>query len=91
MNYRWLFDEEKFIYRELQGVYVIFNLNSENYYSLDEVGNFVFSLLLEGKTTSEIEGAVSQKYKIVDETTIKKDVRDFIRQLQTKGMICAIT
>lgn len=90
MNSPWVFDEEKFIYRELGGEYVILNLNTEHYYSFDEVGSFVFSLMLRGKTISEIEDAVLQKYKTVDEKIIKKDVRDFIEQLQTKGMICAV-
>jgi len=90
MNSPWVFDEEKFIYRELGGEYVILNLNTEHYYSFDEVGSFVFSLMLRGKTISEIEDAVLQKYKTANEKMVKKDVRNFIRQLQTKEIICAI-
>ena len=78
------------MYRELEGEYILLNLNTERYYMLNEVGSFIFSLILAGKTIPEIEEAISRKYKTADEKMIKQDVRDFIRQLQTKRMVCTV-
>ena len=89
MNSRWIFDEDNFIQRELEGEFIVLNLKTENYYTLDTTGSFIFGLLLEGKTTFEIEDAVSGKYKTVDQKIIQKDTRNFIQQLQTKKMIYA--
>ncbi len=87
MKSRLVFNDDQFLQRKMNGEYIIFNLKTEHYYTLDGVGNLIFGLLLEGKIIQEIERSISNAYKMVDEQTLKQDIRDFIRQLSTKNMI----
>ena len=73
-------------YKEMDAKSVLLDLESGSYYTLNEMGNFVWSLL-DGKTNpAQLAQAVTEKYE-VDSETAGNDVRDLILRLRKEGLI----
>jgi len=71
---------------DLQGESIVLGLDKGLYYSLDEVGALVWSLLPEPRRVTEIRDRVVAEFD-VDEPTCERDVLAFLDQLQTEGLI----
>ena len=73
-------------YKEMDAKSVLLDLESGSYYTLNEMGNFVWSLL-DGKTSpAQLVKAVTETYDI-DSETAGSDVTDLILRLRKEGLI----
>jgi hypothetical protein len=70
----------------LDGEVVILGFKSGSYYSLDQVGAFVWSLLQKPQKVSVIRDAILNEYDI-DVQRCEQDLIDLLNDLADKGLI----
>ena len=72
--------------QELQGESVLLNVNTENYYGLDEVGTRMWVVLSEASSISQAIDILLLEYD-VDRERLVKDVCEFVSRLLRKELI----
>ena len=72
--------------QELQGESVLLNVNTENYYGLDEVGTRMWSVLSEAPSIADAIDKLLEEYE-VDRTTLESDVDELLTELLEKKLI----
>lgn len=77
---------ENVLSQEIQDEVVLLNLENESYYSLNLVGSRMWQLLIEKEN---VETAVQQLLKlfVVDETTLRRDVKNLLDELVREGLL----
>ena len=65
---------------------VILNLRTKYYYTVNQVGLFIWNLIEQGKSRAEIIAAVTNEFA-VDPTTAQQDLDDLMGQLQKEELI----
>lgn len=73
----------------IDGEAVIINLDSGNYYSLVEVGSFIWGLVDKGASASEVQNVVLQTYQ-GDATDIDLGVQSLLAELQQENLIVPV-
>ena len=68
---------------------VIINLDSGNYYSLMEVGSFIWGLVEKGASASEVQHLVQQTYD-GEAQDIDRGVQELLAQLQQENLIVPV-
>ncbi len=71
---------------ELEGESIVLDVQSGQYYGLNEVGSCIFQFLDTPKRVSEIIDYLGDQYD-VERETLKKDVEKFIAALSERKMI----
>ena len=71
---------------DLAGEAVILNYKDGAYYGLDTIGAFVWSLIQQPKTVSEIQSSIINEYD-VDPELCEKDLVELLEQLASKELI----
>ena len=66
---------------------VVLNLESGIYFGLDSVGTRIWELLTEGNSFTEICDTMTEEFN-VDRDTLEEDVKELVRTLKDKGLIC---
>lgn len=72
--------------RGLDGESVLLNLATEQYFGLDEVGTQMWSVLTSSRSVHEGFETLSREYD-VDAEALRKDVRRFLDDLLSCGLI----
>lgn len=71
---------------DLEGEAVILDTDASEYYSLNEVGTRIWTLLQEPRTLDEIVDALLEKYS-VDRDQCEEDVRELLGQMMEKDLL----
>jgi len=71
---------------EVEGEFVLLDLQGGGYYGLNEVGSRIWSLLQEGKTVKEVLEALLEEYDVSEER-LKSDLVGFLTELQSRGLV----
>ncbi len=74
------------MFRELDGEGVLLNLQSGNYFSLDEVGMRIWALLREQQTPAQILETLHQEYD-APRPQIEADLHQLLASLKTHGLL----
>lgn len=85
-NQRFRVNTPTVTHETIDGEAVIINLDSGNYYSLVEVGSFIWGLVEKGASASEVQHAIFQTYQ-GDATDIDRGVQELLAQLQQENLI----
>src|SRR5215813_5764676 len=88
-NQRFRVNTPTVTHETIDGEAVIINLDSGNYYSLIDVGSFVWSLIEKGASASEVQHCVVQTYQ-GDEADIDRGVQELLAQLQQENLIVPV-
>ncbi|MFD0829819.1 PqqD family protein [Neobacillus sp. M.A.Huq-85] len=73
---------------ELDGEWILLNTNQLTVTKLNEIGGLCWSLLNNVQTTESLAQAVLDKFRPVeDKEQIKKDIEEFLSQLNECGLI----
>jgi len=72
--------------QEVDGEMVLLDMNSENYFGLDEVGTAIWQAMQEKGTLQEVHDAMLEQYEVEPEV-LKKDLLDFAEKLKENGLI----
>lgn len=65
---------------------MLLHYSSDTYYSLNEMGSTVWSLIAEGKALDDIYGLLQQQYEVGPDE-LREDLLALVSQLQDEGLI----
>lgn len=85
-NQRFRVNTPTVTHETIDGEAVIINLDSGNYYSLVDVGSFIWSLVEKGASANEVQNQVLKTYD-GDATDVDRGVQELLAQLQQENLI----
>jgi len=88
-NQRFRVNTPTVTHETIDGEAVIINLDSGNYYSLVEVGSFIWSLIEQGASASEVQNVILQTYQ-GDAQDVDRGVQELLAQLQQENLIVPV-
>lgn len=88
-NQRFRVNTPTVTHETIDGEAVIINLDSGNYYSLVDVGSFIWGLVEKGASASEVQNQVLQTYH-GDATEIDRGVQELLAELQQENLIVPV-
>ena len=88
-NQRFRVNTPTVTHETIDGEAVIINLDSGNYYSLVEVGSFIWGLVEKGASASDVQNLVLQNY-LGNATDIDRGVQELLAQLQQENLIVPV-
>jgi hypothetical protein len=77
---------EDVLVRELEGQSVLLNLETEQYFSLDEVGTRMWALLTESGSIQAAYDSLLAEYDVTPDL-LRSDLTTLIERLQEKGLL----
>ena len=72
--------------QEVSGETVFLNLNSENYFGLDNVGTRVWQLLQEHGNLQKVHETMLEEFE-VEENQLEKDLHELVTKLVDAGIV----
>ena len=72
--------------QEVDGEMVLLDMNSENYFGLDEVGTAIWQAMQEKETLQKVLDVLLEQYE-VESDVLEKDLADFINKLVESGLV----
>ena len=72
--------------QEVDGEMVLLDMESENYFGLDEVGTAIWHAIQEYDNLQEVLSALLEQYDVEAEV-LEKDLSDFVENLQKSGLV----
>ena len=72
--------------QEVSGEVVLLDLNSENYFGLDEIGTRMWQLFKEHTCLKEVYGIILEEYD-VDGHQLERDLEEIITKLVEAGLV----
>ena len=88
-NQRFRVNTPTVTHETIDGEAVIINLDSGNYYSLMDVGSFIWGLVENGASASEVQNLVLQTYQ-GNAADIDRGVQDLLAQLEQENLIVPV-
>ena len=88
-NQRFRVNTPTVTHETIDGEAVIINLDSGNYYSLVDVGSFIWGLVERGASASEVQNVVLQTYQ-GNATEVDRGVKELLEQLQQENLIVPV-
>ena len=84
LNQKITFSETVFA-QEVDGEMVLLDMNSENYFGLDEVGTAIWQAMQESGSLEKVYQAMLEQYEVEPEV-LQKDLLDFVQKLNDSGL-----
>ena len=72
--------------QEVDGEMVLLDMNSENYFGLDEVGTAIWQAMQEKEMLQEVYDVMLEQYDVEPEV-LERDLLDFAQKLSESGLI----
>jgi len=72
--------------QEVDGEMVLLDMNSENYFGLDEVGTAIWQAMQEKETLQEVLDVLLEQYE-VESDVLEKDLADFVAKLVESELV----
>ena len=72
--------------QEVDGEMVLLDMESENYFGLDEVGTAIWQAMQEKETLKEVLDVLLEQYE-VEEEMLEHDLSDFVGKLVESGLV----
>jgi hypothetical protein len=88
-NQRFRVNTPTVTHETIDGEAVIINLDSGNYYSLVDVGSFIWGLVEKGASASELQNLILQSYQ-GNATDIDRGVQELLAELQQENLIVPV-
>jgi hypothetical protein len=88
-NQRFRVNTPTVTHETIDGEAVIINLDSGNYYSLVELGSFIWGLIEKGASASEVQNVLLQTYHC-DAADVDRGVNELLTQLQQENLIVPV-
>ena len=88
-NQRFRVNTPTVTHETIDGEAVIINLDSGNYYSLVEVGSFIWGIIEKGASANEVQDLVLQTYQ-ANATDVDRGVQELLVQLQQENLIVPV-
>jgi Coenzyme PQQ synthesis protein D (PqqD) len=88
-NQRFRVNTPTVTHETIDGEAVIINLDSGNYYSLVDVGSFIWDLVEKGASAGDVQNLVLQTYQ-GNATDIDRGVEELLAELQQENLIVPV-
>ena len=85
LNQKVTFAETVFA-QEVDGEMVLLDMESENYFGLDEVGTAIWQAMQEKETLKEVFDVLLEQYEVEAEM-LENDLSDFVGKLVESGLV----
>ena len=85
LNKKVIFADTVFA-QEVDGEMVLLDMNSENYFGLDEVGTSIWQAMQEKESLKEVFEILLEQYE-VEEDVLKNDLITFVEKLEESGLV----
>ena len=85
LNQKVIFADTVFA-QEVDGEMVLLDMESENYFGLDEVGTAIWQAMQEKETLKEVFEVLLDQYE-VEEEMLEHDLSDFVGKLVESGLV----
>ncbi len=85
LNQKIIFADTVFA-QEVDGEMVLLDMNSENYFGLDEVGTAIWQTMQEKESLKEVLEVLQEQYD-VESDVLEKDLLDFTDRLVESGLV----
>jgi len=72
--------------QEVDGEMVLLDMESENYFGLDEVGTAIWQAMQEKETLQEVLEVLLEQYE-VEEEMLRSDLSGFVEKLVASGLV----
>jgi len=72
--------------QEVDGEMVLLDMNSENYFGLDEVGTSIWQAMQEKENLKDVFEILLEQYE-VEEDVLKNDLITFVEKLEESGLV----
>lgn len=72
--------------QEVDGEMVLLDMESENYFGLDEVGTVIWQAIQEKEFLQEVIEMLLEQYEVTPEV-LEKDLMVFVENLQKNGLV----
>ena len=72
--------------QEVDGEMVLLDMNSENYFGLDEVGTAIWQAMQEKKRLKEVYDTMLEQYAVEPEV-LEKELLEFTQELSESGLL----
>jgi len=72
--------------QEVDGEMVLLDMESENYFGLDEVGTAIWQAMQEKETLKEVLEVLLEQYEVEAEV-LERDLSDFVAKLLESGLV----
>ena len=72
--------------QEVDGEMVLLDMESENYFGLDEVGTSIWQAMQEKETLKEVFELLLEQYEVESEV-LENDLSDFLGKLVESGLV----
>lgn len=79
---------EQTLFQPLGNEAVLLDLRTERYFSLDDIGTRIWSLIMERNTIDAVVAQMLQEYDVTD-TVLRKDVEALVDRLVAAGLLVA--
>ena len=79
-------DRNKIFWRKVEDETILLNIDDGFYYTLDEVGSIIWRMVVDNEGEDKIIAQIMDEYD-VDETTVKKDVKNILKKLEKESII----
>lgn len=74
------------VFRKVGGQHVLLDLQSGDFYSLNETGTEMWDLLNQGLSSEEVVQRMVEMYAVADEAA-SADLRELVGELERKGLV----
>jgi ornithine carbamoyltransferase len=72
--------------QEVDGEMVLLDMESENYFGLDEVGTSIWQAMQENSDLNEVFKSLLAQYDVGEEV-LEQDLKAFVEKLQESGLV----
>ena len=76
----------RYFAQEVDGEMVLLDMESENYFGLDEVGTAIWQAMQEKETLQEVLEVLLDQYDVEAEV-LERDLSDFVGKLLESGLV----
>ena len=77
---------DKVFAQEVDGEMVLLDMNSENYFGLNEIGTDIWQAIQEKRFLQNVYESLLEQYEVEPEV-LEKDLLDFVKKLQESGLV----
>jgi len=83
-------NEKRMVWRKIEEETVVMDMESGYIHSLDDVGTVIWGLFDDYQKVEEVLKELKRTYPGVKEKTLKKDLNNFIKELQKKELLISV-
>ena len=77
---------DKVFAQEVDGEMVLLDMNSENYFGLNEIGTDIWQAMQEKRFLQNVYESLLEQYEVEPEV-LEKDLLDFVKKLEESGLV----